>query len=362
MHCKPHFLFGVLLFLLTFSLTSATANAQAKPWKIYLLFGQSNMTGGQAPGPDDVFNNPRVKQLQYNTCSGRTYEQWYMDTGGLHCMAGFGIGDWFGKIVADSLSQDTLALIPCAIAGVDIDFFRKNIKSRRRGEFKIPPDDHWDGAYPWMIERLTLALQKGVMAGVLLHQGEADWQTDSAKVWPAKVAEIMKDLKQDLKFGDVPLMIGELRADSKACCGANNVYLAQEAKNIPNGHVVSSANLTVNNDAFHFDGPGLRELAKRYAAGYLQALATTALTRRDGAATGSPALSTTWRLGGIAGNRILEFNRYQDHIVIRDSRGRLLAEGSGLSLRLPDGSKRGLLFFQAKAGSAISRGTLFDMP
>ena len=67
--------------------------AAASPWKIYLLFGQSNMTGGQPNGPDDVFNNPRVKVLAYNNCAGRTYNEWYMATGSLHCTAGFGIGD-----------------------------------------------------------------------------------------------------------------------------------------------------------------------------------------------------------------------------------------------------------------------------
>ena len=48
-----------------------------------------------------------------------------MDTGALHCTAAFGIGDWFGKVVADSLKEDTIAFIPCGIAGVPIDFFQK---------------------------------------------------------------------------------------------------------------------------------------------------------------------------------------------------------------------------------------------
>jgi len=327
--------------------------AGAAPWKIYLLFGQSNMTGGQTPGPDDVFNNPRVKVLAYNNCSGRTYNEWYMATGALHCAAGFGIGDWFGKVVADSLKQDTLALIPCAIAGVPIDFFQKGVKSSRRSEFSIPPDNHWDGAYPWVVSRLQIALQKGEMAGILLHQGEADWTAELQKAWQGKVVGIYDSLKQDLGFKDVPFLIGELRADAAACCAGNNAYIAQTAKALPQGYVISSANLTVNNDPYHFNADGLREFGKRYAATYLQAIKTTGIARYDLAS--SP---TAWHLKAISGARALEFDRPQDRILVQDLQGRVIAEGKGQELRLPASSKQGLLFFRATAGTASSRGTL----
>jgi len=311
------------------------------------------MTGGATPGADDVFNNPRVKVLAYNNCSGRTYNEWYTATGSLHCSNGFGIGDWFGKIVADSMKQDTLALIPCAIAGVDIDFFRKDVISTRRKEFSIPPDNHWDGAYPWMLERLRKAQEKGVISGILLHQGEADWTAAAQKAWPGKVAEIITDLKKDLAFGDVPLMIGELRADGAACCGGNNAYVAQAAKDIPNGHAISSSGLGVNNDPYHFNAAGLREFGKRYAAAYLAATpATTGLAARPAA---SPE---TWHLRAGAGGPALEFEAPQDRILVRNSQGRLIASGSGRALRLPASHQHGLLFFRAMAGKALSSGTL----
>lgn len=327
--------------------------AGAAPWKIYLLFGQSNMTGGQTPGPEDVFNNPRVKVLAYNNCSGRTYNEWYMATGALHCAAGFGIGDWFGKIVADSLKQDTLALIPCAIAGVPIDFFQKGVISSRRKEFSIPPDNHWDGAYPWVLSRLQIALQKGQMAGILLHQGEADWTAELQKAWQGKVVGIYDSLKKDLGFKDVPFLIGELRADAAACCAGNNAYIAQTAKALPQGYVISSANLTVNNDPYHFNADGLREFGKRYAATYLQALKTTGLARHEIAPEPS-----AWRIRAASGARVLEFDQAQDRIQVQDLRGRVIAEGEGRSLALPAGARPGLLFFRAIAGTAISKGTL----
>lgn len=347
MNANLRSLLGAILLSLPFL-------AGAAPWKIYLLFGQSNMTGGQTPGPEDVFNNPRVKVLAYNTCSGRTYNEWYMATGALHCAAGFGIGDWFGKVVADSLKQDTLALIPCAIAGVPIDFFQKGVTSPRRGEFIIPPDNHWPGAYPWVLSRLQIALQKGEMAGILLHQGEADWSPDLQKAWQGKVVSIYDSLKKDLGFKDVPFLIGELRADANACCGGNNAYIAQTAKALPQGYVISSANLTVNSgDPYHFNGDGLREFGKRYAATYLQALKTV-----TGVAGRANASAPAWRLRGRSGDRALEFAQPQDRIVVQDLKGRIIAEGKGRSLQLPADAGPGLLFFRATAGAGDSRGTL----
>lgn len=324
---------------------------EAAPWKIYLLFGQSNMSGGATPGPEDVFNNPRVKVLAYNNCSSRQYNQWYTATGGLHCGSGFGIGDWFGKIVADSMPQDTIALIPCAIAGVPIDFFQKGVVSSRRGEFSIPPDNKWEGAYPWVVSRLQIALQKGQMAGILLHQGEADWTAEAQRAWQGKVTGIYADLKKDLGFGDVPFMIGELRADSKGCCRGNNAYIAQTAQALPQGYVVSSANLTVNpNDAYHFDANGLREFGKRFAAAYLKAPKPTGLAPRA-----AGAAAATWHLRTVSGARIVEFDRPQDRILVQDLQGRTLAEGNGRAVPIPAVAKSGVIFVRALAGSAVSR-------
>jgi hypothetical protein len=79
LHIKSLCLLGALLL-------SLALTADAAPWKIYLLFGQSNMSGGATPGPDDVFNNARVKVLAYNNCSGRTYNEWYTATGALRLL------------------------------------------------------------------------------------------------------------------------------------------------------------------------------------------------------------------------------------------------------------------------------------
>jgi hypothetical protein len=333
--------------------------AESRPWQIYLLFGQSNMAGGATAEAQDKIVHPRVKVLAYDNCSGqgRTHNQWYQASPSLHlCGTGMGLGDWFGRIVADSMTQDTIALIPCAIPGVDIDFFRKDVVSARRGEFRIPPDNHWTGAYPWMLERLKLAQKKGVIKGVLLHQGEADWQTDARQAWPTKVAGILVDLKKDLGMGDVPLLVGELRRDG--CCGAHNPYVATLAKSVPNGHVISSEGLAVvTTDAYHFNAAGLREFGKRYATTMVKQLRIPTSVEPI---PGPPGRA--WRVGGSSGALTLEFDRPQMRISLRDSDGRLVASGSGSRLQIPSTTRRGMLFVQADDGTRISSGTLLHLP
>ena len=336
---------GRILPLGLVTAASLAYSAGERPWKIFLLFGQSNMAGGAASSAEDRVVHPRVKMLAYDNCSSpsRTYDQWYPAAPNLHgCGTGMGLGDWFGRVVADSLRNDTIALVPCAIPGVDISFFSKDVVSSRRKEFRIPPDNHWAGAYPWMLERLKLAKEKGEIAGILFHQGESDWSDTARKAWVGRVAAIVKNLKADVGFGDVPFLAGELRADAAACCGAHNTYVATLARTVPNGAVVSSKSLPVASDAYHLTAEGNREFGKRYAAAMLASLPTSSVGSRIGSDRG-------WSLAHRAGAEVLEFDREQDRIDVLDAQGRILAQGAGRNLGLP--AHRGVLLIRAVSGS-----------
>ena len=191
-----------------------------------------------------------------------------------------------------------------------------------------------------MLERLKLAQEKGEIAGILLHQGEADW-TDTARTrWPGRVAKIVTDLKADLKFGDVPVLIGELRQDGNACCGAHNSHVATASKTVPNGWVVSSKGLEASTDAYHLTSPGNREFGKRYAAAMLKALPKPSLAERESA----PAHA--WKLVSGSSGWILEFEFAQDQIQVGSLDGKWLAQGSGSRIVLPP--HHGLLLVRAQ--------------
>lgn len=236
---------------------------------VFLLIGQSNMEGQPQPEVEDRAIEPRVRVLAYDSCSnlGRTYNQWATASPPLHsCFAGVGPGDYFGKTLAAAYPNATINLVPCGISGVDIDFFRKGVVSARRADFRIPPDDHWEGAYEWVLERARLAQQEGEIRGILFHQGESD--TGQA-VWVDKVEEMVADLRADLGLGEVPFLAGELLYGG--CCDSHNPLLNQLPSRIANAHVISAEGLAGADEA-HFDLAGQRELGKRYGEKMLELL------------------------------------------------------------------------------------------
>jgi len=238
-------------------------------FKVFLLIGQSNMEGQPKPEAQDQMSDPRVQVLAYDDCQNlsRTYNQWYTATAPLHgCYAGVGPGDYFGKALAAAYPKATIGLVPCAISGVDIDFFRKGVTSTRRGEFRIPPDNHWGGAYEWVLERAKLAQQSGVIRGIIFHQGESD--TGQA-VWVEKVKGMVTDLRTDLGLGEVPFLAGEVLHGG--CCASHNPIVAQLPANISNAFVISASGLA-GADSAHFDLAGQRELGARYGRTMLDAL------------------------------------------------------------------------------------------
>jgi hypothetical protein len=236
---------------------------------VFLLIGQSNMEGQPKAQAEDLTEDPRVKVLAYDNCPnlGRTYNEWYTAKPPLHsCYAGLGPGDGFGKALAAAYPRATIGLVPCAISGVDIDFFRKDVTSARRAEFRIPPDNQWGGAYEWVIQRARLAQQSGAIRGIIFHQGESD--TGQA-VWVDKVNGMLTDLRADLGLGDVPFLAGELLYGG--CCSSHNPIINRIPMQITNGHVIS-ANGLLGSDTAHFDLAGQRELGARYGQRMIELL------------------------------------------------------------------------------------------
>jgi hypothetical protein len=237
---------------------------------IFLLIGQSNMAGIPEPDARDGIEDPRVRVLAYEDCPklGRTYNQWYRARPPLHdCSGGLGPGDYFGKALAKAYPDKTIGLVPLAVSGVDIDFFLKGVVSKRRGEFTLPPDNHWSGAYDWCLDRARLAQKAGSIAGIIFHQGEADTGSDQ---WVGKVKKLVTDLRADLQLGAAPFVAGEL-LHGGCCAEWHNPLVQQLPQAIDNSRVVSAQGLAAM-DVAHFDLAGQRELGARYGAAMLELL------------------------------------------------------------------------------------------
>jgi carbohydrate esterase-like sialic acid-specific acetylesterase len=244
---------------------------------IFLTFGQSNMEGVPLPEAQDRQEDPRVKVLAYDNCAnlGRTYNQWYTASPPLHsCNLGVGPGDYFAKTLAATLPANvTIGIVPNAISGVDIDFFRKGVRSARRGEFRIPPDNQRTSAYDMIIERGRLAQQVGVIKGIIFHQGESDSGSPNRDQWVGKLQQIVSDIRTDLNIGNVPFVAGELLYNAQGgCCGDSLNPLINTLPNMIDEAFVVSANGLTNIDNFHFTLPSQRTFGARYGEIMLEAL------------------------------------------------------------------------------------------
>ena len=118
--------------------------------------------------------------------------------------------------------------------------------------------------YRHLVEMGRLAQQKGVIKGILLHQGESN---NNDADWPKKVAKIYGDLLTDLKLTSaVPLLAGEtVNADQQGATASMNAIISELPKAVPTAHVISSQGCECRRDHLHFMPAGYRELGRRYA-------------------------------------------------------------------------------------------------
>jgi hypothetical protein len=221
---------------------------------VFLLFGQSNMAGYARATAADKVEDPRIQVIGFDGCSatGRVNNQWDTAVPPLHeCGPGaVGPGDWFSKTLIQKLpASDKIYLVPCALSGQAISVFSKGTDK-----------------YTWMVDRVKSAQEMGgVVEGLLFHQGESDCGNSG---WPAKVKQLVTDLRTDLGLGDVPFLAGELPPAS--ACGNHNPLVNQLPGLITNAHVISAQGLNLDPADtqwnMHFGHDDTVELGKRYEA------------------------------------------------------------------------------------------------
>jgi carbohydrate esterase-like sialic acid-specific acetylesterase len=235
--------------------------------RAFLLFGQSNMYGLPNPQAVDLEINPRVEVLTLQACGRHGVDQWMPAQPPLHgCVGqpsgnvfgpGLGPGDYFARTLAAAFPEDTILLVPNAIAGVSIDVFQPG-----------------QAAYNSLLARARIAQQRGEIAGFIFHQGESDCGSpQSRQSWPGRVRNVVDALRSDLGIGDAPFVAGEIIYQFD-CAGDMNPVIGSLPNVITNAAVVSAnGNFgAVQGDNFnnlHFDLAAQRELGRRYGEAML---------------------------------------------------------------------------------------------
>ncbi|WP_159474987.1 sialate O-acetylesterase [Dyadobacter sp. 3J3] len=251
----------VLFYVLFISSTHFVVGQPPIPKKqfhLFLLAGQSNMAGRGVVENEDKTTHPRVWMLNKSN-------QWELAAEPLHfdkpTVAGVGPGLAFAKEMAKMDTNIVIGLIPCAVGGSPIGVWE--------------PEKYYEPTktYPYddAIQRTNIAMQKGILKGILWQQGESDSDSILSIIYLTKLELLVKNFRKNLKIKDLPFVAGKI-ADFYI---ANHAYankVNEAIEQLPNQTkytaVVSSAGLKHKGDDTHFDSASARELGKRYATAF----------------------------------------------------------------------------------------------
>lgn len=271
------------------------AKAQDKPdpnFQIYLCFGQSNMEGNAAiEDIDRTGVNPRFMAMYAvdDEKAGWKKGQWHTAVPPqARPSTGLTPVDYFGRKMVDNLPEEVkVGTITVAVGGASIDLFDKDKYQKYLQSAEVADwlrnyaKEYGGNPYARLIELAKMAQQKGVIKGILLHQGETN---NCDPTWPSKVRKIYNDMLADLGLDakDVPLLVGELgQKDQNAACWGHNAIIDNIAATIPTAHVVSSKDCPLQSDRLHFTAEGYRMFGKRYADVMLDILGVTPAEKRN---------------------------------------------------------------------------------
>jgi hypothetical protein len=267
-------------FLIALLLVGPVGFAQDSNFHVYVSFGQSNMEGHAKFEARDTIGNQRFLVLQSVDCPelGREAGKWYTAVPPLsRCDTGLTPTDYFGRTLIQNLPEDVkVGVINVAVGGSKIELFNKeNYKDyvANAPDWMLPAINTYNGnPYGHLVDLARKAQEKGVIKGILLHQGEFNTGDEQ---WPEKVKAVYENLLKDLNLNaeEVPLIAGEMVSEEQGGkCASMNKILAKLPQKIPNAHVVSSEGCEAVDDGLHFSAAGYRELGERYAEKMLSLL------------------------------------------------------------------------------------------
>jgi len=235
-----------------------------KPLHIFVLAGQSNMSGRGEVAEIDRTPHPRVFALNAD-------DEWVIATDPVHfdkpSRTGVGPGLAFAKEIAERNPGIRVGLVPTAVGGSPIETWTPGGVHEQTG---LHP---WDDA----IHRISVARPAGEIKAVLWHQGEGDSGPARAPLYEDRLHELIRRFREVVGDDRLPFIVGQLGQFKEWSNGRQLVSAAHE--NVPthleNTRFVSSDDLNHKGDGTHFDAESARELGRRYAEAYADIQQTT---------------------------------------------------------------------------------------
>ena len=222
---------------------------------LYLLIGQSNMVGRAKITEEDQWTHPRIiavnrQDVWESACNPLPHTD--------ASSKGVGPGMTFARLMAEQNKSVTIGLVPCAKGG-------SALHQWVRGTL----------LYETAVRRTLEAKKRGVLKGILWHQGESEIsQKHLATTYLDRLTEMFHDLRTDLGEPDVPIVVGEigryLYDPSYPYAKTINEALAQIPRRVPHTILTTSEGLAPQEDGTHLDTRSQRQMGERYARGMLK--------------------------------------------------------------------------------------------
>lgn len=208
---------------------------------VYLLIGQSNMSGRGAITPECTDSPVGVFLLN-------EHDQWVAATHPYNQFSSaeqgsaknkLNLGYSFAKQMKAAAPGHSVGLVVNACGGTSIKLWSRN-----------------SSLFKGSVRRALAAMRTGTLKGILWHQGESD--KDDPEYLP-KLKQLVADLRGELRVPEVPFIAGEVHQIPLI-----NAQIAKLPNEVPKTRVVLAEGLTTQ-DGVHFDTRSLLVLGERYA-------------------------------------------------------------------------------------------------
>jgi hypothetical protein len=228
---------------------------------IFIMAGQSNMAGRGAIEYQDTNTNKRILTIDSDN-------NWVAARQPLHfyepALKGLDSGMSFAEELLQHIPDSiTIAMVPCAVGGSSV--------------FQWLNDDQHRGVnlLSNFREKAQLSLNKGVIKGILWHQGESNANSTDLPVYTDALLQLFAKFREYIGNDELPIILGELGKfaipeEKAANYEEVNTIIRNIATKFDHLYYVSSDGLDHNGDHVHFNSAAQRELGKRYAKRYIE--------------------------------------------------------------------------------------------
>ena len=236
--------------------------AQKERFHVFLLMGQSNMSGFAAMLPEDreptpfVVRLPTKGDLRWEPAAHPLHNRLRSDR--------FGLGLPFAVEYLKGKPGVVVGLIPVAWGGAGIDRLKRGTPT-----------------YADAVKKARFAATQGVIKGVLWHQGESDTVAQArADAYEQKLHRLIADVREDLANDRLPFIVGNLaefygtgKAHSKPDRVKRIDKIRGVLRSLPDkventGFVESTGCSSPDRHMVHFDRRSYLILGSRYAEVY----------------------------------------------------------------------------------------------